>query len=132
MNDQRVMSALATALAVRADRVLPNGFHAQATGLTVSLSSVAEGHLRDIDLSLALQQADQLVWAIEVGALRVLSDFQDDVIESLRRAWPTAEGHAAPADAFAEVSHGSLLLGYRYVDSPVVDLQPIDLAVLDQ
>jgi len=124
------MSTLATALADRIDRILPNGFQASATGTIVSLSTPAERALRDIDISLVLNHVDNLSDAAEAAAWQVLNDFQDDVIDYLWEAWPTAEGHTSPAGAYGEMAQGLLTLGYRYSDSPVIDLEPIDLTAL--
>ncbi|HEX6405114.1 MAG TPA: hypothetical protein VF003_18465 [Pseudonocardiaceae bacterium] len=126
----KVMSSLAAALAARVDQVLPDGFQVSATGTIVSLSTPTEEALRDIDISLALNHVDNFSAAAAVAAWRVLNDFQDDVIAYLWEAWPTAEGHTSPAEAYGESDQGVLRLGYRYSDSTVIDLEPIDLTAL--
>ena len=83
---------------------------------------------RAIDLS-PLLETDESVSPVEAAALRILSDLQDEVIESLAAAWPRDATHSGPANPYATAG-ARLDLGYRYADepdNPVLALEPIPL-----
>lgn len=117
--DRHTLAALAAAIAARAARAVPAAFDVHALDCTLAIHPPGEPEARTIDLSSLLQQGHGRAPALEIAALAALNDMQDEIIESLRRAWPTDTGHAAPAQPYAETTpDGHLILGYRYDHRP--------------
>ncbi|MGH3548934.1 MAG: hypothetical protein ACRDQU_12655 [Pseudonocardiaceae bacterium] len=101
------MLTLASALAARVNRVLPDGFQASATGTIVSLSTPMEKDLRDIDISLVLNHVDNLSVAAEAATSR-------------------RECSSADADRVAEEDLGPVdggVIGGQLATIPALDVQ---------
>lgn len=128
----RTLVALAEVVSAKVYQLLPAGFNVHAQECTVSVSSPGRPGIREIDLSPLLDSPDA-IQMIEVGALRIMNDTQDEVIDSLAAAWPTDCTHPDPATPYVETTQNQLHLGYRYegnADHPAISFSPIELVDL--
>ena len=66
-------------------------------------------------------------WAedLRVVLLQVLSDFQDEIIEQTRQAWPAIPDGSGIAVPHARIDDGTVRAWYGSGDAIVVPLEPI-------
>ena len=119
------ISGFAEAVAASLGAVVPDGFSCIASDSVVIL---VRGHVavRNLDL------ADAPEWRVESRAddlrvvlWQVLSDFQDEIIEQLGRAWPAIPGAVGIAVPHARLENGSVRAWYGNDEAIVVALEPI-------
>jgi len=124
------MAILAARLAARIGSVLPNGFRTRSSGTQVELELNGRS-IRSIDLTHeSWTEDEQVVDVVPRAALQVLHDFQDDVIEELWTAWPSAAGKNAPAEPYARMKSNVLTAGYAHGNTVVVEFEPIEVSDL--
>lgn len=84
------VASLASQLASGMGGILPEGFTCVANETSVIL---VRGHLgiRSLDLATALEwRPESWLDDLRLAVWQVLSDFQDEIVEQLHRAWPEA------------------------------------------
>ncbi len=130
-HDQRMfpfaeVSKVATALAAVMDSVLPDGFTCIANETSVIL---VRGHVgvRSVDLADAPDWRAE-TWAEDVRAVlwQVLSDFQDEIVDQLREAWPPDPRSRGIGVPRAEVEDTVVRGWYGTNGEVVLALDPID------
>ncbi len=122
------VSNIATALASVMNAVLPDGFTCIANGTSVILVRDYVG-VRSLDLANAPDWRPE-TWTEDLRAVlwQVLSDFQDEIVDQLHKAWPPAPGSAGIAVPHAQVEDGALRGWYGTNGEVVLALDPIDAA----
>jgi hypothetical protein len=122
------VSNVATALASGMNAILPDEFTCIANGTSVILVRDHVG-VRSLDLAHAPDWRPE-TWAEDLRAVlwQVLSDFQDEIVDQIRKAWPPAPGSSGIAVPHAQVEDGALRGWYGTNGEVVLALNPIDAA----
>jgi hypothetical protein len=119
------VSGLAAAVASKVGAILPDGFSCIVHDATVILVWGDVG-VRSLDLTDAPEwRAENWAEDLRVVLWQVLSDFQDEIVEQLRQAWPTVPGAAGIAVPHARIKDGTVRAWYGTDEDAVVSLQPI-------
>ncbi len=119
------IAALAATVASRVRAILPEGFSCIADDTLVILVRDQAG-VRSLDLADAPQwQVGAWAEDLRVVLLQLLSDFQDEIVEQTRQAWPAIPGGSGIAVPHARIDDGTVRAWYGTDDAIVVPLEPI-------
>jgi hypothetical protein len=125
-------TALATALAERLDRALPQGFSAQASGTTILVRRAHLGQVDSTDIEWVFERdlslAENLTWAAD----RVLDAVQDIVTEALAEPWPRPDPDSREVlpTPGTTIAGTTLRAWYGAERRPVLELDPIPMRSL--
>lgn len=117
------VSALAAEVASKVGTILPDGFSCIAHDATVIL---VRGHVgvRMLDLGDAPEwRAESWVDDLRGVLWQVLSDFQDEIVEQLGRAWPAVPGAAGIAVPHVRIEDDTVRAWYGTDGDPVMALE---------
>lgn len=116
---------IARDIAVRFSAIAPQGFSCIAYDTLVIL---IRGHVgvRALDVAHALHwEAGH--WGEDLSSVlsQILSDFQDEIVEQLRAAWPALPGGAGIAVPRTAIDGDFVQGWYQSEEGPVLRLEPI-------